>query len=511
MARRKKYIVTDHQEWSFDHISYITEQIDKINNKKYKLNIFPNQIEIVSSEQMIDAYCSVGLPIMYNHWSFGKDFIKTYESYKKGRTGLAYEMVINSNPCISYLMEDNTMVLQTLVIAHACYGHNHFFKNNYLFKEWTDPDGIIDYLLFAKKYISQCEEKHGKKKVERLLDAAHALKYHGITKYKRKPSKSEAEKQKEREEYYRKTFNEVYWTTIRKEKKEEIDRSYSLEENILYFFEKESPKLETWEREILRIVRMIAQYLYPQMKTKMLNEGFACYIHYKIMNDLYEQGYIDDGGMLEFLHHHTNVIYQPEFDSPYYSGSINPYALGFNLFRDIERVVLNPTEEDKHWFNGQDWVGSGDPLEVAKWIVENFSDESAILQFVSPKLIRDFRLFTILDDRTEENEVLDSYYLISAIHNERGYKEIIKRLAHRHDINNYIPNIEVLKYDMWDMWEDGVLTLIHKVDESQKLLKLEDAERTLDHVKRLWKKDVELLIEKPGGETITYLTTYQDK
>ncbi|MDF5484419.1 SpoVR family protein, partial [Vibrio parahaemolyticus] len=101
---------------------------------------------------MMDAYSSIGMPINYNHWSFGKKFIQTEQNYKHGQMGLAYEIVINSDPCIAYLMEENTVTMQALVIAHACYGHNSFFKGNYLFQTWTDASSIIDYLLFAKKY-----------------------------------------------------------------------------------------------------------------------------------------------------------------------------------------------------------------------------------------------------------------------------------------------------------------------------------------------------------------------
>ena len=110
---------------------------------------------------MLDAYSSVGMPLFYKHWSFGKHFAHQEAFYRKGLMGLAYEIVINSSPCISYLMEENTATMQTLVIAHAAFGHNHFFKNNYLFKQWTDADGILDYLEFAKSYVAQCEERHG--------------------------------------------------------------------------------------------------------------------------------------------------------------------------------------------------------------------------------------------------------------------------------------------------------------------------------------------------------------
>ena len=131
------------------------------------------KIEIISAEQMLDAYCSIGMPLMYGHWSFGKKFVHHEKLYRYGYQALAYEIVINSNPCISYYMEENTMAMQTLVLAHAAFGHNHFYKNNYLFKQWTDADGILDYLEFAKGYIAQCEEKYGENAVERLIDAAH--------------------------------------------------------------------------------------------------------------------------------------------------------------------------------------------------------------------------------------------------------------------------------------------------------------------------------------------------
>ena len=128
------------------------------------LDVFPNQIEVISAEQMLDAYSSVGMPLMYSHWSFGKRFVRDEMLYRKGYQALAYEIVINSNPCISYYMEENSMAMQTLVLAHAAFGHNHFFKNNYLFQQWTDPSGILDYLEFAKRYVAECEEKHGRRR-----------------------------------------------------------------------------------------------------------------------------------------------------------------------------------------------------------------------------------------------------------------------------------------------------------------------------------------------------------
>ena len=182
----------------------------------YGLDTYPNQIEVITSEQMIDAYSSVGMPVGYHHWSFGKQFLSTEKSYQRGQMGLAYEIVINSNPCIAYLMEENTMTMQALVIAHACYGHNSFFKGNYLFRTWTDAEAIIDYLVFARNYIAECEERHGEEAVEELLDSCHALMNHGVDRYKRPAKLSMAEeqaRQQEREDYLQSQVNDL-WRTM---------------------------------------------------------------------------------------------------------------------------------------------------------------------------------------------------------------------------------------------------------------------------------------------------------
>src|SRR6185369_1364336 len=173
-------------DWNFDLLRRIFDAVEGIALQDLKLDTYPNQIEVITAEQMLDAYSSIGMPLFYKHWSFGKQFARNEALYRAGMQGLAYEIVINSNPVISYIMEENTATMQALVIAHAAYGHNHFFKHNYVFKQWTDADGILDYLEFARDYVMKCEEQHGAAEVERLLDAAHALMSHGIHKYPRR-------------------------------------------------------------------------------------------------------------------------------------------------------------------------------------------------------------------------------------------------------------------------------------------------------------------------------------
>lgn len=199
---------------------------------------------MITAEQMMDAYAGIGMPIGYTHWSFGKKFIETEQSYKRGQMGLAYEIVINSDPCIAYLMEENTITMQALVMAHACFGHNSFFKNNYLFKTWTDASSIIDYLVFAKNYISQCEEIHGAEQVELVIDSCHALMNYGVDRYKR-PSeisfKEEQLRQKDREEYLQSQVNDL-WRTVpltqhNIKEKPSFHFPEEPQENILYFIE----------------------------------------------------------------------------------------------------------------------------------------------------------------------------------------------------------------------------------------------------------------------------------
>ena len=191
-------------EWDFATLDRTYKAIEEIAIKELGLDVYPNQIEVISSEQMLDAYSSLAMPLMYNHWSFGKIFAREETMYRAGYSALAYEIVINSSPCISYIMEENSMTMQTLVIGHAAFGHNHFFKNNYLFQQWTDADGILDYLEFARDYIMSCEERYGESAVERLLDAAHALQSHAVHKYPRPRTndlRSEERRERERREH----------------------------------------------------------------------------------------------------------------------------------------------------------------------------------------------------------------------------------------------------------------------------------------------------------------------
>ena len=464
-------------EWTFELLEQYEREISRV-AADFGLDTYPNQIEVISSEQMMDAYASCGLPVYYHHWSFGKQYLSIEKHYKRGQMGLAYELVINSNPCIAYLMEENTMTMQALVIAHACYGHNSFFKNNYLFRTFTAADAIVDYLVFAKNYIAECEERYGVEAVEEILDSCHALMNYGVDRYRKPPALSlreERQRQKARAEYLQSQINDLWRRTIpeSRSRRETSGERFppEPEENLLYFIEKNAPLLEPWQREIVRIVRKIAQYLYPQRHTKVMNEGWATFWHYTLLNRLYDEGLVTDGFMLEFLETHTAVIAQPPFDHDFYTG-INPYALGFAMFRDLKRICEDPTEEDQRWFPeiaGQDW------LEVLDFAMRNFKDESFIAQYLSPRVIRDFRLFAVLDEEGEDE------LEITAIHDDAGYQAIREKLSEQYNLGTLEPDIQVWSVDTRG---DRSLTLRHFQHNRRPLA--ESAEEVLKHIHRLW-------------------------
>ncbi|WP_339672519.1 SpoVR family protein [Dasania marina] len=487
-------------EWSFELIERYDREIAKI-AAEFGLDTYPNQIEVISSEQMMDAYASSGMPLGYHHWSYGKQFINTERSYNRGQMGLAYEIVINSNPCIAYLMEENTMTMQALVIAHACYGHNSFFKGNYLFKTWTDADSIIDYLVFAKNYIAECENKYGITEVENIIDSCHAIMNYGVDRYKRPYPISAAEeknRQHEREEHLQKQVNDL-WRTIpagspEADTHKKVRFPAEPEENLLYFFEKNSPLLDPWQREIIRIVRKIAQYFYPQRQTQVMNEGWACFWHYTILNEMYDRGLVTDGFILEFLQSHTSVVFQPPYNSPYYNG-INPYALGFNMMIDIRRICEHPTAEDREWFPdiaGSDWK------KTLQFAMRDFKDESFILQFLSPKIIRDLKLFFIIDD--DNNADIE----VAAIHDSSGYQKVRESLAGQDNLGNREPNIQVHNVEISG---DRSLTLHHTQFARKPMGK--STEQVLKHIHRLWGFDIHL--HSLDNKTITQSFHYPAK
>ena len=187
---------------------------------------------------------------------------------------------------------------------------------------------------------------------------------------------------------------------------------------------------------------------------------------------MHEQGYVDEGFMMEFYHHHSNVIFQPGFDSPYYSG-MNPYTLGFKILMDVKRMCQNPTSEDKEWFPG---VVNTDWVDTFHHVVDNYKDDAFIAQYLSPRLMREMRMFGIEDIHGKQN------YTVNAIHNDNGYLDIRDNLSDFYNRSRYVPDIQV--YDV-DLYGDRTLTLKYTSYDSRDL-KLKSAEKVLGHLTTLW-------------------------
>jgi stage V sporulation protein R len=482
-GRSDSNLIASGVEWTLPMIDRFDQAL-AAHARRLELDIYPIQYEVITADQMIDLCSTVGMPVHYAHWSFGKHLVSQDHGYRKGVSGLAYEIVINTSPALVYLMETNTLPLQVLVMAHAAYGHNAFFKSNYLFRQFTQADAILDYLTFARNFINDCEDRYGWREVERVLDCCHTLAPYGIDRHKR-PKQLSARRERERlaerlrqaERDYNADVAYLYERLNRETSSEQP--TFEPQDNLLYFIEKNAPRLAPWQRELVRIVRKVSQYFYPQRLTKVANEGAATFWHYTLLHELYDHGQVDDGFMLEWLSNHSDVVTQRPFDSKYYSG-INPYALGFAIFRDIRRICEQPTDEDREWFPqlaGTNWV------EGVHFAMSNFKDESLIEQYLSPKVMRDMRLFMLADHERDRSK-----YMVEAIHNDQGYRRVRQTLAAQYRMEAYTPPLSVVRYAADS---DRALLLQHRVERGR-LLDAESAATVLQHLHELWQFDVVL-------------------
>lgn len=437
-------------DFSIKELEQWNEKIEKLAGK-LGLNYYPQEFEIVNYEDMIGYEAYTGMPSHYPHWSYGKSYERIRTLNKYNLTGLPYEMVINSNPCIAYLMKDNTLLLQILTIAHV-YGHNDFFRNNRLFKQGTRAGYTIEMFKNhadrIRRYIS--EPGIGYEKVEKILNAAHSLKYQ-ITRVIGEKKLTEDQKRRriiDRAQPVRSDF------PLLESKKKKVEQFTDLkkvplepEEDILLFISTYS-RLSEWEKDILDIVREEALYFVPQIETKIMNEGWASYWHYTILNSLE----LPQTLYMEFLKRHNQVI-RP------HKGQMNPYYLGFKLFEDImKRFEDNP----------------GKIFEVRE--IER--DESFIRRYLTYELCKEMNLFEYFKE--------DGEYVVSELADEDGWKKIRDTLSSTAGMGV----IPVIKVSEW-IQKDNSLLLTHVYDGRE--LELNYAYETMKHLVELW--DGKILLE----------------
>lgn len=424
----------DNAEWNEESLKDIWKVIKEIAVNEFKLDFYEPYFEVVTFEEMLQIY-TTGFPVMYNHWEFGRNYEELYKKYRNHQTSIAYEVIFNTSPALCYLLETNSSVMQALVMAHAAVGHSAFFKMNSFIRENTNAKTILPFLKNMRNFVEECESKYGAERVETILDTCKAFWAYSIDRAE-KPLYTN--KQKERKRLNKLEAEQKDFDILVEDLKVSEDvplkpKSREEHENILKFVAKYSPALKIWERELINMFCKVEQYFYPQRLTKTMNEGFASFWHYQLMNRLSELGYLKAGDFLEFIHSHTGVLCQHGMEHKHYNG-INPYKMGFELFSEIKRICLDPTEEDKLHFPqliGKNWV------DEVNYAAINFRDSSFIQQYLSPKLVKEFGIVKF-NSNSDNN-----YVEVKATADDEDFSEIRMGLANHYDYYSQIPYMTV--------------------------------------------------------------------
>jgi len=290
-------------EFTIEDLERWNEKIIKL-VEHFGLDPFPQEFEVCDHEDMLSYMVYSGMPSHYPHWSYGKNFEKLKTLYEYGVSGLPYEMVINSNPSIAYLMRDNSLALQVLTIAHV-YGHNDFFKNNFTFRSTRAEYTIETFKSHANRVRHYVEDPSiGLDKVEAILDAAHALSLQCRRNLAIKKPTAEEELKMKMAESQPPTdpFSSIH---RRRETTQPDLNKVPLypDEDLLTFIRDHNRQFADWEKDLLTIVHEQAQYFVPQIETKIMNEGWASFWHKRILEALE----LPQELHLEFLVRHTQV------------------------------------------------------------------------------------------------------------------------------------------------------------------------------------------------------------
>lgn len=435
-------------DYSLDSLQEWDEKICEL-GKENKLDWFTIEYETIDYYEMIGAMAHHGMPSMYNHWSFGKSFERTHQMYNIGQEGLPYELIINSNPSIAYLMRENPLPLQILIMAH-CVGHSDFFKNNRMFKN-TRPESVIQRFRAAKKRIQSYVEDPtiGIDEVEKVIDACHAIQFqttkHGLRR------RTTEEIREEKLSQLKSARDRGEKILIAKLEKELETIPMEIDYDILGFIS-ENAKLPAWKRDIIEIIRDEGQYFWPQIQTKIANEGWASFQHYKICHQLN----LNSDLHLPIIKSHNQVI-RPHI------GSINPYHLGFHMFKHIE---------EKFGYN---------ECLIAR---EACHDGSFIRQYLDEELCHELNLFSFSKKKYHGLTIDD-------VSDEEGWKNVRDNLASMTG-GGSIPVVYAK-----EVMRNGELIICHEHDGRD--LDFDHAKKVLNHIRYLWGNKCKLIARIMGN------------
>lgn len=425
------YTLAELEKWS--------QRIEKIAREE-GLDFYPQEFEIVNYEDMLALEAYMGMPSRYPHWSFGKAYERLKNLYQYNLVGLPYELVINSNPCLAYLLKENTLLLQILTMAHV-YAHNDFFKNNRLFQEGTKAQYTIEKFKshgdIIREYVN--DPSIGYERVEKILNAAHSIRLQINRTVGIKELTDAQKKQKLLEEYKKQTIINDPLEPPKEIPPPDLSREpIEPQEDLLFFLIQYAP-LEDWERSILEIVWDEAKYFLPQIETKIINEGWASFWHYKILQRLE----LPPALYMEFIQRHNEVV-RPVL------GRINPYLLGFQIFKDLNKKY------------GPEKLFEARSME---------RDQSFIRRYLTQELCEELHLFEYIKKGDD--------YIIAEIADEDGWKKIRDTLCNNCGMAS-VPVIRAVDIAP----KDKTLTLEHLYDGRE--LHLEYAEKTLKYIGTLW-------------------------
>jgi len=456
------------------------------------LTFFPVVFEVVDYEQMNALAAYGGFPTRYPHYRFGMEYQQLSKSYEYGLHKI-YEMVINNDPTYAYLLEGNTMLDQKLVMAHV-YGHADFFRNNMYFASTNRK--MVDAMANHATRIRRYQERFGVEAVERFIDACLAIEelvdpaaafHNGERADEDADRKAEQRRDDEipgrmpASEYLDRYVNppdylELQRKRLQKRKQESRRFPPHPERDVLGFIMRHAP-LDNWERDVLGIIRDESYYFLPQRQTKVMNEGWASYWHSKIMTSKV----LTDAEVVDYADHHSGTV----ATAP---GRLNPYKLGLELFRDIER----------RWDRGQfgpEWEACDNMAERSNWdrhaglglrkifeVHRIHCDATFLDEFLTPEFCVEQRLFVTKEDPATRQPIFSS----------RQFSEIKQALLF-HFTNGGRPVIELVDSNYANR---GELLLRHRhvgVD-----LRWDWAGEVLENLTLLWRRPVRLETVRKG-------------
>ncbi len=368
----------------------------KAKAREYGLDFFEVVYEVLDFETMNQIAAFGGFPTRYPHWRWGMEYEKLSKRDAYG-LGRIYEMVINNDPCYAYLQESNNVTDQKLVMAHV-YGHADFFKNNYWFSKTNRKmmDEMANHATRVRRHI----ERQGGDEVERFIDACLALEHlidpHSAFMQRADTSEDADAYQPDRlpaKDYMDPFINPQGVLDAQRKQHEERQRAQLGKfpqrptRDVLLFLLRNAP-LADWQQDILGIIRDEAYYYAPQGMTKIMNEGWATYWHSKLMTS----HFLEAKEIVHYADQHSGVVHMPP-------GGFNPYKIGVEMFKDIERRwdkgQHGPKWEDlegigaKQAFDDKSMTGRQKIFEVRRI----YNDVSFIDEFLTEEFVERHKMY----------------------------------------------------------------------------------------------------------------------